>query len=125
LEVLSKGAYRTDKGKFKIEHQAGTNSSSQHKVKLDGQTETSNGSLSNHQNKEDGGGGNKQRKKASKFLRVRLGDGSASALLDLENSRTASNPGTTDSLDGNQNDSGVGLPVRGVWRKGGGQKLFP
>ncbi|XP_045796812.1 uncharacterized protein LOC123891068 [Trifolium pratense] len=124
LEVLSKGAYRTDKGKFKIEHQIGTNSSSQNKVKLGGQTETSNDSLSNHQNKEDGGGGNKQRKKASKFLRVRLGDGSASALLDLENSQTASGPGT-DSLDGNQNDSGVGLPVRGVWRKGGGQKLFP
>ncbi|GAU11337.1 hypothetical protein TSUD_343280 [Trifolium subterraneum] len=125
LEVLSKGAYRTDKGKFKTEHQIGTNSSSQNKVKLGGQTETSNDSLSNHQNKEDGGGGNKQRKKASKFLRVRLGDGSASALLDFENSRTASDPLTTDSLDGNQNDSGVGLPVRGVWRKGGGQKLFP
>lgn len=124
LEVLSKGAYRTDKGKLKIEPQIQTNSSSQLKTKLGGQTETSNGSLSN-QNKEDGGGGNKQRKKASKFLRVRLGDGSASALLDLENSRTTSDPGTTDTLNGNNNDSGVGLPVRGVWRKGGGQKLFP
>ncbi|KAL5060746.1 hypothetical protein RYX36_032350 [Vicia faba] len=124
LEVLSKGAYRTDKGKFKTELQTNTNTSNQHKIKLGGKTETSNGNLSN-QNKEDGGGGNKQRKKASKFLRVRLGDGSASALLDLDNSRTTSDHIETDGLDGNNNDSGVGLPVRGVWRKGGGQKLFP
>lgn len=123
LEVLSKGAYRTDKGKLKTERQIDTNSGSQHKIKIGGQTETSNGSLSN-QNKEDGGGGNKQRKKASKFLRVRLGDGSASALLDLDNSHTASDHGTANSLDGNNNDSGGGLPVRGVWRKGGVQKLF-
>ncbi|KAJ1412524.1 Zinc finger, RING-type [Sesbania bispinosa] len=117
-EVLSKGDYRTEKGKLKIEQQTGTNSGSQPKKK-----ETSNGSLYN-QNREDGGGGNKQRKKSSKFLRVRLGDGSASALLDLENSRAESDPGTTDSLEGNNNDSGGGLPVRGVWRNGGGQKLF-
>lgn len=124
LEVLSKGAYRTDKGKFKTELQTDTNTSNQNKIKLGGKTETSNGTLTN-QNKEDGGGGNKQRKKASKFLRVRLGDGSASALLDLDNSRATSDPRETYSLDGNNNDSGVGLPVRGVWRKGGGQKLFP
>lgn len=117
LEVLSKGSYRTDKGKLKIEQQISTNSGSQPKIKLGSQSETSNGNLSN-QNREDGGGGNKQRKKGSKFLRVRLGDGSASALLD-----PASDPETTDSLEGNKNDSVGGLPVRGVWRKGG-HKLF-
>lgn len=122
-EVLSKGDYRTDRGKLKIEEQIDTNSGNQPKMKLSGPTETSNGSLSN-QNREDGGGGtgNKQRKKSSKFLRVRLGDGSASALLDRENSRDV---GTTDSSEGNKNDSGGGLPVRGVWRTGGGHKLFP
>ncbi|CAK8544445.1 unnamed protein product [Lathyrus sativus] len=124
LEVLSKGAYRTDKGKYKTELKTDTNTSNQNMIKLGGKIETSNGTLTN-QNKEDGVGGNKQRKKASKFLRVRLGDGSASALLDLDNSRTTSDPRGTENLDGNNNDSGVGLPVRGVWRKGGGQKLFP
>ncbi|XP_061366223.1 E3 ubiquitin-protein ligase HEL2-like isoform X2 [Gastrolobium bilobum] len=97
LEVLSRGDYRTDKGKLNIERQFETNS--------------------------EDGGGSKQRKKTSKFIRVRLGDGSVSALLDFENSRTESDPGTTDSLEGNK-DSGEGLPVRGVWRSGGGHKLF-
>ncbi|TKY61669.1 E3 ubiquitin-protein ligase hel2 [Spatholobus suberectus] len=123
VEVLSRGDYRGDGGKLKIKQQSDTNSGSQPMMKLCGQTETSNGSLSN-QNREDGGGGNKQRKKTSKFLRVRLGDGSASALLDLENSSTEADPGMTDRSEGNSEDSGGGPPVRGVWRSGGGQRLF-
>lgn len=118
VEVLSRGDYRSDRGKLKIERRIDTNSASQPMMKLSGQTETSNGSLSN-QNREDRGGGNKQRKKASKFLRVRLGDGSAAALLDQ------SDPGMTDNSEGSKDDSGGGLPVRGVWRNGGGHKLFP
>ena len=121
LEVLSRGDYRINKGKLKIEQQNDTNSGNQ-PLRISGQTETSVGSLSN-QKKEDAGGGSKQRKKTSKFLRVRLGDGSASALLDPDNSHTESDPGTTDSLQGNKDESG-GLPVRGVWRNGGGHKLF-
>ncbi|KAK7259155.1 hypothetical protein RIF29_24754 [Crotalaria pallida] len=124
VEVLSRGDYRTNKGKFKIEQQIGTNSSSQPLTKLNGQGDTSIGSLSS-QNKEDGGGGgSKQRKKASKFLRVRLGDGSVSALLDHDNSHIESDPVMTNGLDGDKNDNGV-LPARGVWRKGGAQKLSP
>ena len=49
--------------------------------------------------REDAGGGSKQRKKTSKFLRVRFGDGSASALLDIDNLHTKSDPETTDSLE--------------------------
>ncbi|CAJ1873914.1 unnamed protein product [Sphenostylis stenocarpa] len=120
VEVLSKGDYRGDRGKLKIEQRIDTNSGSQPAVKLSGKTETSNDSLST-QIRVDGGGGNKQRKKGSKFLRVRLGDyGSASALLDQSDS------GTADSSEVNKDESGDGgPPVRGVWRNGGGHKLFP
>ncbi|OIW13448.1 hypothetical protein TanjilG_05338 [Lupinus angustifolius] len=121
-EVLSRGDYRTNKGKLKTEQQINTNSGNQPITKLNGQGETSSHSLSS-QNREDGGGGSKQRKKASKFLKVRLGDGSVSALLDRENSYTEPDPGITDGLDGDKDGSG-GLPARGVWRKGGAQKLF-
>ncbi|KOM39364.1 hypothetical protein LR48_Vigan03g274600 [Vigna angularis] len=117
VEVLSRDDYRSDRGKLKIEQRTDTNSGSQPAVKLSGKTETSNGSLST-QVREDGGGGNKQRKKGSKFLRVRLGDGSASALFDQPD------PGKTDSSEVND-EPGGGPPVRGVWRKGGGHKLFP
>lgn len=126
-EVLSKGDYRTSKGKSKVlvdEQLTGTNSSSQPVTKLAAQSEALVGSLS-HQNKDEVPGGSKQRKKTSKFLRVRLGDGSsAEVLFDNKGLNTNSDPGSTDSLEGNKNDAG-GLPVRGVWRNGGGHKLFP
>lgn len=64
--------------------------------------------------------GGKQRKKTSKFHRLRLGDGSMEAILDLRNSEPEPEP---EQL-GNQNSTGA-LPVRGVWKAGGGQKLFP
>jgi len=118
VEVLSRGDYRSDRGKLKIEQQIDTNSGSQPAVKLSGKTETSNGSLST-QSRENGGGGNKKGKKGSKFLRVRLGDGPSSALLDQ------SDPGRTDGSEVNKDESGGGPPVRGVWRNGGGHKLFP
>ncbi|KAE9598193.1 putative transcription factor interactor and regulator LIM family [Lupinus albus] len=121
-EVLSRGDYRTNKGKLKIEQPINTNSGNQPIMKLNGQGETSSRSLPN-QNREYRGGRSKQRKKASEFLKVRLGDGSVSALLDRENSYTESDPGITNGLDGDKNGSG-GLPARGVWQKGGAQKLF-
>ena len=122
LEVLSRGDYRSNKGKSKIEQQIDTNNGNQPRTKHSGQSETSGGSLSN-QNRENGGGRSKQRKKTSKFLRVRLGDGSAEAFLDGKNSHADPDPGTTDDLEGNKDDLG-GLPVRGVWRNRGGKKLF-
>ena len=72
----------------------------------------------------DGGSGNKQRKKTSKFHRLQLGDGSMAALSDLKNSEPDPDPEPLDNkLDGGKN-SIRGLPVRGVWKKGGSQKLF-
>ncbi|KAE9611878.1 hypothetical protein Lalb_Chr06g0167081 [Lupinus albus] len=117
VEVLSRGDYRTDKGKSKIESSGG-----QSMVKLGGQSETLSGSISN-QISEDKGGKNKQRKKTSKFLRSRLGDASAESTLDIENSQTDSDPKTTNGLNSNKNGTGS-MPARGVWRNSGGKKLF-
>ncbi|TXG63226.1 hypothetical protein EZV62_010220 [Acer yangbiense] len=109
IEVLSKDGYRATKGKSK--------------VMVDEQLRDQNnlayagGGI--NQPSADGGGGSKQRKKSSKFHRVRLGDGSMAAILDLKNS----DPDPPDNKnDGNQNAE-EGLPIRGAWRKGG-HKLF-
>ncbi|XP_028771003.1 E3 ubiquitin-protein ligase hel2 [Neltuma alba] len=124
-EVLSKGDYRSARGKSKIladEQLIGTNSRSVANPKHAEQSEASLGKIPN-QRKDEGAGGSRQRKKASKFIRMRLGDGSVEALLDLRSSNAGSDPGSTEALDGNKSDPG-GLPVRGVWRNGGGHKLF-
>ncbi|KAJ6400909.1 hypothetical protein OIU84_016350 [Salix udensis] len=107
---LSKDGYRTADGKSKIIFD-----------ELQMEPRIRNDSLS-RQNIKDGGN-EKQRKKASKFHRVRLGDGSMAAahLVDLHHS----GPDTHNTVENRTDDhSGGGLPVRGVWRKGGGQKLF-
>ncbi|XP_022148262.1 E3 ubiquitin-protein ligase HEL2 [Momordica charantia] len=114
VEVLSKGEYRAAKGKSKLssdEQQGGTG----------GQNSQPSTGLSNQNNTGDGGGGSKQKKKTSKFHRVRLGDGSVAALLDLKNPNPASDPDPVERID--DNNSGGGVPVRGVWRNGA-QKLF-
>ncbi|GAV59427.1 hypothetical protein CFOL_v3_02958 [Cephalotus follicularis] len=123
VEVLSKDGYRAVKGKSKVtvQHQhVELSSAGQPSTKPSHQTDlpsTMGGSI---QSSADGKGGSKQRKKTSKFHRVRLGDGSMATLLDIKNS----DPDPQDNrLDGSQNPNG-GLPVRGVWRSGGGQKLF-
>ncbi|XVF32966.1 hypothetical protein REPUB_Repub17cG0128300 [Reevesia pubescens] len=118
-ELLSKDGYRPSKGKSKVmidEQHVELNSSNQPSIKIGGQNDT----LSAKVGPGDGGGGSKQRKKTSKFQRVRLGDGSMAALLDLKNSEPDPDP---EPLDGSQNSTGS-LPVRGVWKKGGSQKLF-
>ncbi|PON43210.1 zinc finger protein [Parasponia andersonii] len=124
-EVLSKDGYRSAKGKskLKIDDQQVEllNNHSRGLMKPGGlKNLPSTGSGKSG----DGGGGSKQRKKTSKFHRVRLGDGSAAALLDshYSDSHSDSDP-TQEALTGDGNSSG-GLPVRGVWRNGGGQKLF-
>ncbi|XWS76707.1 hypothetical protein CRYUN_Cryun01aG0200800 [Craigia yunnanensis] len=123
-EVLSRDGYRPAKGKSKVmdnEQQVELNSSNHPSTKIGGQ----NDSISAKVGSEDGGGGSKPRKKTSKFHRVRLGDGSMAALLDLKNSEPDPDPEPLDNkFDGGQNSTG-GLPVRGVWKKGGSQKLFP
>jgi E3 ubiquitin-protein ligase ZNF598 len=102
VEVLSKDGYRAStKGKAV---------NSQHL-----------GESSNTSNAGDGGNGAKQRaKKTSKFLRVRLGDGSA--LFDMGRSGADTNPDMETGTNNGRVPEG-GVPVRGVWKNGGGQRL--
>ncbi|KAL3572270.1 hypothetical protein D5086_026174 [Populus alba] len=104
---LSKDGYRTAKGKSNVIHN-----------ELQMEPRIQNDSLSSKNIKD--GGNEKQRKKTSKFHRVRLGDGSMAALLDLQNS----DPDPHNTGENRIDDNGNSGPVRGVWRKGGGQKLF-
>lgn len=126
VEVLSKGGYRASKGKSKLvidEQQAELNSRSQPLMKVGGDPSPNAGGSTKKVG--DGGGGSKQRKKTSKFHRTRLGDVSAAAVLDLNNSDSHPDP-DPDPMDDNVNGSSIstgGLPLRGVWRTGG-QKLF-
>ncbi|KAF9688210.1 hypothetical protein SADUNF_Sadunf02G0173500 [Salix dunnii] len=116
VQLLSKDGYRAAKGKSNImldERQV------EPRIQ-NGSVSASDGSSKNLKD----GGGDKQRKKASKFHRARLGDGSMAALLDLQNSDPDPHEAVGNRIDDSSNSVG-GLPVRGVWRKGGGQKLFP
>ncbi|KAJ6940749.1 hypothetical protein NC651_006776 [Populus alba x Populus x berolinensis] len=115
-QLLSKDGYRAAKGKSSVmldERQM--------------EPRIQNGSLSagngSSKNLKDGGS-EKQRKKTTKFHRARLGDGSMAALLDLQNSEPDPHETVENRIDDSSNSVG-GLPARGVWRKGGGQKLFP
>lgn len=117
VEVLSKDGYRTTKVKAHV-------MVDDKQVELTLQNDSTSAGSGQNQNVKDGGSGNKQRKKTSKFHRVRLGDGSMAALLDLKNSDPDPDPNPADNqLEGNSNPTG-GLPARGVWQKGGGHKLF-
>ncbi|KAH7835416.1 hypothetical protein Vadar_025994 [Vaccinium darrowii] len=66
--------------------------------------------------------GTKPRKKTSKFHRVRLGESSSAAVLDLVNSDGCPDPTEGQSDDNTRGDSKA-LPVRGVWENGGGRRL--
>ncbi|XVF22013.1 hypothetical protein REPUB_Repub12eG0138000 [Reevesia pubescens] len=120
-EVLSKDDYRSAKGKTKVmvdEQRLELNSTNKPSIKIGGQNDSLSAKVGS------GDGGSKQRKKTSKFHRVRLGDGSMAALLDLKNSEPGPDPEPLDNkFDGSQNSTGA-LPARGVWKKGGSTKLF-
>ncbi|XP_027179142.1 E3 ubiquitin-protein ligase ZNF598 [Coffea eugenioides] len=124
VEVLSKDGYRAAKGKSKIavDESQGQLSSTGESAILKGQTDLS-GSI---QKKVEKDGRSKQRKKTSKFHRIRLGDGSAAAILDLKNPNSDQDPDPdlSEAASGGQNHFTEGVPGRGVWRDGGGQKLF-
>ncbi|CAM6094950.1 unnamed protein product [Calypogeia fissa] len=66
----------------------------------------------------DSVGSDRKKKKSPKFQRVRLGDGSASALLDS----APSNPWGRTEVENDSKNSGR-LQGRGVWNNGGGQRL--
>ncbi|XP_024981453.1 E3 ubiquitin-protein ligase hel2 isoform X1 [Cynara cardunculus var. scolymus] len=113
VETLSKDGYRAaNKGKLKLEVDDRTSPGSVPRPKSEGGG--------------DGEGRSKpqqQRKKTSKFHRVRLGNGSMASILDLTNSNAGSD--STEASNGNGNeDPGDGVPVRGVWRNGGGHRLI-
>ncbi|MFS7976327.1 putative transcription factor interactor and regulator C2H2 family [Helianthus anomalus] len=109
-ETLSKDGYRAvNKGKSKVEVDDRTSPGGQLVIK----SPTSEGC--------NGG----QRKKTSKFLRVRLGNGSQ-ASLDLNNSNGGSDAPLTkgESAGKAEQETTDGIPVRGVWRNGGGHRLI-
>uniref|UniRef100_A0A5B7A2M4 RING-type E3 ubiquitin transferase n=1 Tax=Davidia involucrata TaxID=16924 RepID=A0A5B7A2M4_DAVIN len=124
VQVLSKDGYRTTKGKLKVmvdEPQAEL--PSQSSITLKGQNDSL--SIGSGTNQKSGNGGKRSKeKKIPKFQRVRLGDGSVAALLDLKNSDPDPDPDLMEgAADGNKNPT-EGLPARGVWRNGGGQRIL-
>ncbi|KAK1295397.1 hypothetical protein QJS10_CPA16g01736 [Acorus calamus] len=115
VEVLSKDGYRPakDKDKSLLVEEKGVDSRSSNNQLTNPSSQ--NGSVSttinDRQNKQ-------QKRKTSKFNRVRLGDGSVAALFDHGRSNVSQ-----EEPDNSSNAPG-GVPVRGVWRSGAAQKLF-
>ncbi|KAA8549034.1 hypothetical protein F0562_000718 [Nyssa sinensis] len=126
VQVLSKDGYRTAKGKSKAtvdEPWAELSLPSQSSIMLKDQNDSPSAGGGNNQNSGNGGKKSKQ-KKVPKFQRVRLGDGSVASLLDLKNSDPDPDPDLMEgAADGNKNPT-EGLPARGVWRNGGGQRIL-
>ncbi|KAA8536698.1 hypothetical protein F0562_029176 [Nyssa sinensis] len=119
--VLSKDGYRSVSGKTKalvVDERVETSSANQPSAELRIQNHSLLAGAGSKKNSGTDGGGNKQRKKMSKFHRVRLGDSSPAALLDLTNSDPSE-----EKTEGNEEDSPEALPVRGVWQNGGGRRL--
>ncbi|XP_060217482.1 E3 ubiquitin-protein ligase HEL2 [Lycium barbarum] len=125
VEVLSRDGYRSAKGKSKStlnESEEELNSRGK-PLKLDAcQNDLSARDVSNHSSGNNDGK-SKQRKKTSKFYRVRLGDGSVETLLNLNGSNPDLDPDPERKETSDEQSNPESLPVRGVWRNGGGQKL--
>lgn len=127
VEVLSKDGYRSAKGKSKIsvdDERTGLSSINQSRLEPKVQNGCHVTSAGSKINMGIDGGGNKQRKKTSKFLRSRLGN-DAAALSDFG----ISDPGANQTEEkpeeksDEDKDSPEGLQVHGVWRNGGGRRL--
>lgn len=116
VEVLTKDGYRPGKTYSNATgsgSKASLISASQCVPKLSSQSNSSAGGESSGNDFR----GSKQGKKGSKSLTARLGDGSVAALLNPRSS------GPDLDLDPYPVDGNKGLPVSGVWRNGGGQRL--
>lgn len=124
VEVLLKDGYRSVNGKSKVVTNGDKQLSLSSSNKTKSEASAGGGGTSNSvgDGGGGGGGGGKQRKKMSKFHRVRLGEDSKAAILDLKNSD--SDPDPVDNRSKGREDPNGALPVRGVWKNGGGQKLF-
>lgn len=108
VETLSKDGYRSSKGKSKV-------TVVEPRAELSSRNQPIGGG-GTKQNSSDGDGNGKgkhQRKKTSKFHRVRLGEGSLTSHSDPDPDPDLTEP-----------NPGEGVPVRGVWRNGGGHKLL-
>lgn len=123
VEVLSKDGYRDARGKSKVTVES---SGPGEPTKAKGQIESLSAGGGTNQNSSNGDGKGKQRKKTSKFHRVRLGDGSVEALLDFRNTDPDpdTGPNAEEASSFGPNNPNGSLPVRGVWRNSGGQKLL-
>lgn len=109
VETLSKDGYRKQQPPPK----KGQTSSGSLATSLSG----SNGSReppvsSTNSNQNVGGGGSSKQKKSSKFHRIRLGDGVDPGPANASPERSS-----------NQHEEEGVVPVRGVWRNGGGLKI--
>ncbi|XP_020575748.1 LOW QUALITY PROTEIN: zinc finger protein 598-like [Phalaenopsis equestris] len=114
VEILTKDGYRTNMVKIPSAIEGSSTSyMNSNVVDLSSERET----ISNHGL---GSERHKKNKKTSKFNRVRLGDGSAAAYLDLCSQQTS--PENTAGEE--RNKRADVLPAQGVWGKGGGKKLF-
>ncbi|XP_015570596.1 uncharacterized protein LOC8274951 isoform X3 [Ricinus communis] len=117
--VLSEDMSHSAKGKSKIavDEQANLNLSREPRNVNDAQS-ANGGSI---QNVGPEGGGNKPRKKGSKFLKNRLGEASATALP--ENSSLDMGVDENEGKTYRKKHLPEILPVHGVWRNGGGRRL--
>ncbi|XP_042476502.1 E3 ubiquitin-protein ligase ZNF598-like [Macadamia integrifolia] len=125
VEVLSKDGYRAPgvKPKAFVDDRVRLSATVSELAESPNKTDSHSPGGGLNQNLPTGGGGSKQRKKTSKFQRVRLGDGSVAALLDLKHSGPSLDQ-VEETGNGNKSSSADNLPVRGVWRNGGGQRLM-
>ncbi|KAK4793117.1 hypothetical protein SAY86_023552 [Trapa natans] len=122
VEILEKDGYRT-KGKSKVNFEGQHVAGQGQPLKVEKRVEVNSADAGVNQNLGDRAGEKKKKKKTSKFHRIRLGEGSTASFLDLRNSDQDGLRDPVDDEDENSN-SRVGLPLRGVWQKGGGQKLL-
>ncbi|XP_022719600.1 E3 ubiquitin-protein ligase HEL2-like isoform X2 [Durio zibethinus] len=123
-EVLLKDGHHTAKGKSKVwaDEEANSHYPSQSPTEF----RSGNGSQpafgGSKKNLASEGGGNKPRKKISKFLRNRLGDASAAELPDVGNCDPG--PDQVKEKAGENKEPPEGSVVRGVWRNGRGLRLM-
>lgn len=125
VEILSKDGYRAAKGKSTViidEQRAVARTSDQPMLKVKNSSQFVDDRY--NLNSGSGDGKSKQKKKTSKFNRVRLGDGSIASLLDSKSSDTDPEPDSDSVKAASDGKNSEGLPIRGVWRNGGGNKLL-
>lgn len=119
VEILSKDGYRSMKGKSKI-FVADERSSSNLTDRPSTESTIQNDSMSAGSSLKKAVGGNKPRKKTSKFHRARLGEDSLSAVLSLADSNSMLDQTRDESV---RSDDGPKKLPGGAWRDGGGRKL--